>query len=86
MSTVPFIKINDIKIITSSSYITKHNTDCIICRQSINNDSIYSKKDGIRSVIISGICGHMFHDECIKLWLSTNNKCPICLNIFKFND
>ena len=44
MSEKPFIKINDIKIITSSSYITKHNTDCIICRQSINNDSIYSKK------------------------------------------
>ena len=82
MSAIPFIKINDMKIITSSSYITKHNTDCIICHQSINSDSIYSKKNGKHSIISSGICGHMFHDECIKLWLSTNNKCPICLNIY----
>ena len=21
---------------------------------------------------------HYFHNECIKLWLEKNNKCPLC--------
>jgi hypothetical protein len=83
MSSSNFIKINDMTIITSSSYITKKNSDCTICRLSINSDSIYSTKKGIKSNISTGLCGHMFHEECITLWLSTQNKCPICLVCYK---
>jgi hypothetical protein len=75
MSLFTFNKIN---IIGSWSYILDKNTDCTICRQHLNNDSIYAIDKGIRSIINQGTCGHKFHDECIKPWLHINNKCPIC--------
>ena len=24
------------------------------------------------------ICNHMFHDKCIRKWLSNNKTCPVC--------
>tara|TARA_B110000285_G_C14806279_1_gene459860 strand:+ start:338 stop:661 length:324 start_codon:yes stop_codon:yes gene_type:complete len=23
-------------------------------------------------------CGHIYHPDCLKPWLETNNSCPIC--------
>lgn len=23
-------------------------------------------------------CNHIYHSECLKLWLKENNNCPIC--------
>jgi RING-box protein 1 len=65
-------------IISSWSYVSDKNTDCTICRQSINADSIYAIERGIKSHVISGRCGHIFHNECINPWLNTNKRCPIC--------
>lgn len=78
--TDSIIKINNVNIITSWSYIMDKNTECTICRQSLNNPSLYALETGtgIESIINKGVCGHMFHEECIKPWLKTNNKCPIC--------
>ncbi len=78
----PFIKINNMNIITSWSYISDTNTDCTICRQSINNNSIYAIEKGFISEIDKGKCGHFFHSECIKPWLISNKKCPICSMIY----
>jgi hypothetical protein len=74
----PFIKINNINIISSWSYISDKNTDCTICRQSINNNSVYAIESGFTSTVFSGTCGHIFHTECITPWLKTNKRCPIC--------
>jgi hypothetical protein len=73
-----FIKINNMNIISSWSYVSDKNSDCTICRQSINNNSIYANEKGIVSQVCSGKCGHVFHSECIKPWLQSNKKCPIC--------
>ncbi len=73
-----FIKINDAQIFTSWSYRTDKNSDCTICRQSLNNDSLYAIEKGESSVLSKGKCGHMFHMECIGPWLKDNKKCPIC--------
>jgi hypothetical protein len=74
----PFIKINNMNIISSWSYVSDKNTDCTICRQSINNNSVYAVEKGVQSTVLSGLCGHIFHTECINPWLKTNKRCPIC--------
>ena len=74
----PFIKINNMNIISSWSYISDKNMDCTICRQSINNNSVYAIEKGFESTVSNGKCGHVFHTECIKPWLNTNKRCPIC--------
>jgi RING-box protein 1 len=74
--------INKINLISSSTFISK-NTDCTICRENINNDSIYAQSEGNRSTIQTGLCGHSFHKECILPWLKHNSKCPICIQNFK---
>jgi hypothetical protein len=78
----PFIKINNMNIISSWSYVSDTNTDCTICRLSINANSIYAIEKGITSNILKGVCGHIFHSECIKPWLTSNKRCPICSNPF----
>jgi RING-box protein 1 len=80
MSTL--IKINDFNLITSWSHIMDKNTDCTICRQHLNCDSIYAIEKGEKSTISKGNCGHMFHKECISPWLLSNKKCPICSFVF----
>lgn len=42
--------------------------ECSICLEK------YDKKDKI----IDLECNHVFHKECIKLWLNKNNSCPQC--------
>ena len=74
----PFIKIKNMNIISSWSYVSDKNMDCTICRESINNNSIYAIEKGIISEISKGKCGHIFHNECINPWLISNKKCPIC--------
>lgn len=72
------IIINNHKLISSWSYNLDKNSDCTICRSSLNSDSIYNIEKGIRSTLSRGLCGHMYHTECIDPWLKNNIKCPIC--------
>ncbi|XP_047313062.1 E3 ubiquitin-protein ligase CIP8-like [Impatiens glandulifera] len=41
---------------------------CCICKEAYTCGKIVSKLD----------CGHIYHNLCIKLWLTRNNTCPIC--------
>jgi hypothetical protein len=76
--TNSLIKINKMNLISSWSYVMDKNTECTICRQHLNADSLYAIEANIRSSLNSGKCGHLFHSECILPWLRTNTKCPIC--------
>lgn len=42
---------------------------CSICFEEFGNESIRQCKK---------ICNNIFHTECINLWLSKNNSCPLC--------
>ena len=71
-------KINNIKILSSWGYNLPLNVDCTICRCNLNTNSLYYQDKGLESYVVEGVCGHSFHYECIKPWVTKNNHCPIC--------
>lgn len=71
--------INNINIIGTYGYNLPNNTDCTICRCSLNDPSLYNQEKGIDSVVSIGVCGHSFHQECLYTWITArNNHCPLC--------
>lgn len=41
---------------------------CVICREEIETNSVLALE-----------CAHVFHADCIELWLQRRSACPICL-------
>lgn len=41
---------------------------CVICANEIETDALVTELP----------CGHAFHDECIRMWLSQQHTCPCC--------
>ncbi|KAL3824801.1 hypothetical protein ACJIZ3_020830 [Penstemon smallii] len=52
----------------SSLFATKMEKKCTICQEEYEQDDETGKLN----------CGHLYHLECIKLWLGQKNICPIC--------
>ena len=71
-------QINKIKLFSTWCFNLENNTDCTICRRSLNENSIYVLESGGDSYVVSGMCGHSFHYECIQPWIKNNHHCPIC--------
>jgi RING-box protein 1 len=70
-------------IFATWSFKLENNTHCSICRQNLNNPSIYNKKSiNDVNVILKGTCGHLYHKECITPWASTNKNCPNCSKLW----
>lgn len=44
------------------------NPNCIVCMTDIEMEA--------ETLMIP--CGHMFHIQCIKIWLEKHNTCPVC--------
>lgn len=76
--------IDDIKIIGGWKYILPSNTECSICRASLNSNSLLNNDD-TESNIVTGLCSHTFHEECIKPWLKNNKHCPLCSKDYIIN-
>lgn len=74
--------INDIKILSCWNYNLPSNKDCTICRNNLNEPSLYNSDKGIDSKILKGICTHTFHEECIFPWVNKHKTCPICFSIW----
>ena len=71
--------IKNINILSTYGYNLPNNTDCTICRCSLNEQSLYNHDKGIDSKVAVGMCSHSFHVECINPWITAKNKnCPIC--------
>jgi anaphase-promoting complex subunit 11 len=84
MNEISQFKINKIRLLSTWCYNLQNNSDCTICRTNLNCNSIFAEEKGIDSYVVSGMCGHSFHIECIESWLkptntfSSNSHCPIC--------
>jgi RING-box protein 1 len=70
--------IEKMNILSSWGYVLKFNTECTICRCNLNSSSIYHEELGKESLLSNGVCGHTYHQECIKNWIKNNKHCPIC--------
>lgn len=44
------------------------NTDCTICIDGMK----------VGEVVVTLPCSHLFHEECVVLWLKQHNTCPVC--------
>ena len=80
----PF-SIKKINIFSSWVFNLPKNTECTICRCSLNCSSLYNQEKGLDSYVVSGICQHSFHHECIKPWVDKNKLCPICFQKWEFS-
>jgi len=73
----PFM-IKNINMFSSWVYNLPKNTDCTICRCSLNIPSLYNQEKCCDSYVVTGTCQHSYHYDCIKHWVDKNNYCPIC--------
>lgn len=78
------ITINNVRLLSFWSYNLTTNTDCTVCRCNLNTNSIYAQDKGKDSIVVSGVCGHSFHYECIQPWIKINPICPICSTPWTF--
>lgn len=68
-----FFKFIEGKLVNSKGetvkVIEKEDDKCLICLTDYDEDA---------NDIVKFDCGHHFHKECSKLWISKNPKCPAC--------
>jgi hypothetical protein len=46
---------------------------CAICLQRLDNNLVVLHND-----TTGKICGHVFHESCIREWLNKKGSCPLC--------
>ena len=81
--TSPF-KVKKVNLSTSWCHNVPTNTECPICRCNLNEQSLHSQDKCINSFVVTGKCAHSFHFECIKPWVSKNNHCPLCSQMWEY--
>ena len=57
-------------IIKNINVLSESKKKCLICLDEFKN--------GQKSIVLP--CIHIFHSECIKKWMKTENFCPLCKN------
>ena len=62
LNELPETEIGDV------SKLEPERRNCIICLKDL--------KEGDKATMLP--CIHMFHSECIQIWLKTTNACPVC--------
>ncbi|CAL0314156.1 unnamed protein product [Lupinus luteus] len=60
--TFPYSSVKDLRK-------EKYSLECAICLLEFEDDSVLR---------LLTVCCHVFHQECIDLWLCSNKTCPVC--------
>ena len=55
------------QIDSSLETVSQPSGECAICQEPISDDASRIRQ-----------CGHVYHDSCIRNWLSINVRCPVC--------
>jgi len=84
MTNSPFV-IKQINMFSGWVYNLPKNNECTICRCNLNTPSLYNQEKGTDSYVVSGVCLHSFHQECIKPWVDKNKHCPICSTVWQYS-
>ena len=64
LSSIPNTSAGD----TSATLNTDDGCSCSICRDELQ----------LNQVILHPSCRHLFHEQCITLWLQSSKACPMC--------
>lgn len=48
---------------------TNDSLDCAVCLSEFEDESI---------LMLLTVCDHVFHKECVDLWLESHKTCPVC--------
>lgn len=81
--TSPF-EVTSINLFSSWVFNLPKNQECTICRCNLNTPSLYNQEKGTDSYVVNGVCQHSFHYECIKPWTDKNKHCPICAQLWQY--
>jgi hypothetical protein len=81
-----YIELRDFSTYTDTSITSAHEITTRVIRIGDNHRSSYS--NSVCSICLDGyrrreriailLCGHTFHNRCIKRWIKRENKCPEC--------
>ncbi|KAL8094013.1 hypothetical protein AgCh_035772 [Apium graveolens] len=50
---------------------------CTVCMEALDLCRSTNEEDGGRIVR----CGHVYHERCIRQWVSLHNSCPLCRTV-----
>ena len=59
-------------------------TSVVITGDQLLPPLVAKTSNGIDSFVVTGLCGHSFHYDCIDPWIKTNKFCPICSSIWNY--
>lgn len=71
----------DVNIVSYDGNNCKYTKECVICKRSLLEPSYETLSVNTNIMndneILIGKCGHMFHSDCMCIWLKKSDFCPI---------
>ena len=76
------ICLEDLDVLESSGATSTAAAAAVAALQNANSTTHPGKLTTQPFIALIQACGHVLHDECLKLWSQKANSCPICRHAF----